>query len=779
MVSFYSDLIPYLVSFTITLSVGIYTLSRRDQKGALTYSGVLFFELLWIVGFIFELISETLKWKLFWDDFQFIGSYGTVFMALFFTLKFVNIDCKRFKKILIFLVVFQVVMIIFVFTDKYNGLIRQKNSSVLILTDTYSYLLYDYGVLMWVTAGYIYINIIIDLILLIRYALSQRKRIYRIQTYFITFSFFLPYLLSIFSSFGLIIFNLRDLSPFLFGVSNALLFFGLFFFHLFDITPIARALILEQMVEGVCIFDVQGRLVDINLSMEKILQAKDSKVIGIKAQTLFENWPEMQNFLRNEKEHDEIPYFNNNGNNAENANKSGEKIFDVRKIRIYDKTQFGKDYSGLFLVFQDITEKKRAQQTIQDARDKYERKFRDKKKELEKINDQLRHAQKMENLGRLAGGIAHDFNNILTSIIGNVELALFDCDESNPNFEYLKEIQNASQTASRLTSQLLTFSRKKIIESKLFNPNSLIEKQSKLLKRLIGENINLELNLEENIGFIKADPSIIEQIILNLVVNARDAMPHGGNLKIETKNLEIDEIFCKSKIHAKPGDYILLSVSDNGTGIPKEIQQHIFEPFFTTKDPNQGTGLGLAVVYGAVNQSKGFIDFYSEENKGTIFKIYLPRIYKGENDESIKNEKNRISQYYKGTETILYVEDNDSVRKAIEKSLIQLGYNVISCVNGKIALQEFKKRGEIFDLLITDVIMPEMGGEELVKQIKRFNPKTKIIYTSGYTDDFITTQGIINSNCHFISKPFTLTKIGEKVRSVLDEKEEEEDKNCF
>jgi len=762
MVSFYAELIPYLVSFSITLAVGIFTLSRRDQKGALAYSWVLLFELIWIVGFIFELLSETLQWKLFWDNFQFIGSYGAVFVALLFSMVFANIDLRKWKKTLILLIVFELIMMIFVFTDPYHGLIRVKNSAEVIPTDYYSFLLYDYGILMWITAGYIYITVIIDLFLLIKYAKSQRKRIYRIQTLFISFSFTLPYILSLLTSFGLIIFNLRDLSPFIFGISNALLFFGLFYFHVFDITPIARALILEQMVEGVCIFDVQGRLVDMNLSMEKILQTHGLKEIGTNDKTLFSNWPEMLHFLQDEKEHDEIPF-------GEEKEDNGKRFFDVRKIRVYDKYKFGTDYSGIFLVFQDITEKRQTRQIIQKARDEYEHKFHEKTKELQKINDQLRHAQKMENLGRLAGGIAHDFNNILTSIIGNVELALFNCDESDPNYEYFKDIQDASQTAARLTTQLLTFSRKKIIESKVFNPNSLIEKQSKMLNRIIGENINLELNLAEDIGFFEADPSMIEQIILNLVVNARDAMPKGGNLKIETKNMIIDEIFCESHIDARPGEYIFLSVSDNGMGIPPEIQKHIFEPFFTTKEPNQGTGLGLAVVYGAVKQSKGFIDFYSEIDEGTIFKIYLPRVYSEKEPLPSQNQSDK-KYFLKGSETILYVEDNDSVRKTIEKSLIQLGYRVISCANGKIALQEFKNQQGKIDLLISDVIMPEMGGEELVSRIHEINPKIKIIYNSGYTDDFITTQGIINSKSHFLSKPFTLKSIGDKVRSVLDEK---------
>jgi two-component system cell cycle sensor histidine kinase/response regulator CckA len=384
------------------------------------------------------------------------------------------------------------------------------------------------------------------------------------------------------------------------------------------------------------------------------------------------------------------------------------------------------------------------------------------------LEEQLRQSQKMEAIGRLAGGVAHDFNNLLTVIRGYGQLSLMDLEGNEKLRGYLEEIQKATQRASDLTHHLLAFSRRQIMEMKILDLNTLLKDLDKMLHRVIGEDIELTYRLSDDIGKVRVDPGQMEQVILNLAVNARDAMPSGGKLTIETSNAELDEAYAHAHIGSKPGHYVMMSVSDTGLGMSPEVRERAFEPFFTTKEKGKGTGLGLSTCYGIVKQSGGNIWAYSESRRGTTFKIYLPRV-----DECLKEtkEEQRAAEILKGTETIMAVEDELEVRKLVAEILMGQGYTVIEASDGEEAMKVSRENvGKKIHLLLTDVVMPGMSGHELALTLGLQHPKMKVLYMSGYTDNAIVHHGVLEEGVNYIQKPFTLDALARKVREVLDQK---------
>jgi len=401
---------------------------------------------------------------------------------------------------------------------------------------------------------------------------------------------------------------------------------------------------------------------------------------------------------------------------------------------------------GMRSTQQDISERKKVEQ------------------EVASLQEQLRQSQKMEAIGILSGGIAHDFNNILTVISGNVQLSMMDLQEGDPLKASLEEIKKASDRAADLTRQLLAFSRKQILEMKVLDLNLVLQRLDKMLRRIIGEDIELEVIGAEPLGMVRADPGQIEQVILNLSVNARDAMPEGGKLTIETANVELDEAYARKHIAVNPGPYVMLAISDTGTGIPPEIKERIFEPFFTTKEIGKGTGLGLSTVYGIVRQSGGNIWVYSEPKKGTSFKIYLPRV-----DEPLDELREEIVKEIPcGNETVLIVEDEETVRKLAIRILKRQGYRILDASQGGEAFLLSEKYKEPIHLILTDVVMPGMSGRQLAERLREIHPEAKVLYMSGYTDNAILHHGVLEPGLQFLQKPFTMEGLSRKVREVLD-----------
>ena len=384
------------------------------------------------------------------------------------------------------------------------------------------------------------------------------------------------------------------------------------------------------------------------------------------------------------------------------------------------------------------------------------------------LERQLRMAQKMEAVGRLSGGIAHDFNNLLGVIIGYSQVLKRSLGPEHASFEHAEEIEKAGQRAVSLTRQLLAFSRQQVLEPVVLNLNTLVTDMEKMLPRLIGEDIALKMELDTCLSQVKADPGQIEQVILNLAVNSRDAMPDGGNLLIQTANVELDAAYTYSHPGSRPGSYAMLRVTDTGIGIDPEIQSQIFEPFFTTKDRDKGTGLGLATVYGIVKQSGGYIAVDSEKGKGASFSVYLPRLEQPVTEATVPFIAAPVNT--RGTETILLVEDADPLRKLAEMFLKESGYRILSAPDGQQALQIARQHFGPIHLLLTDVVMPGMNGRVLGERLAPTQPSMKVLYMSGYTDSFIAGHGVLEPGTQLLHKPFTEETLTRRVRELLDAK---------
>jgi nitrogen-specific signal transduction histidine kinase len=386
--------------------------------------------------------------------------------------------------------------------------------------------------------------------------------------------------------------------------------------------------------------------------------------------------------------------------------------------------------------------------------------------ELQTTQEQLLQAQKMEAVGKLAGGIAHDFNNLLTAIKGYTDLLLRRFNDGDPSHGDLMEIKKASEQAARLTRQLLAFSRKQVLQPRVINLNEVIVKMQEMLQRLIGEHIELVAKLQDELHPVKADPGQIEQVILNLVVNARDAMSDGGTLTLETFDIEVGQNPSGRKLAVNAGDYVALSVCDTGSGMDGETRRRLFEPFFTTKDTGKGTGLGLATVYGIIRQSNGTILVDSEPGQGTTFTIYLPR---EEEQKKSRVPKTKAREKLSGSETILLVEDEDMVRQLAERVFKEYGYTVLVSSNGVEALEMAAKHSDSIQLMVTDVVMPGgLNGKQLADRMAASRPEMKVLYISGYADGslFSSTEG--DAQVHLLEKPFSPVVLVQKARELLD-----------
>jgi two-component system cell cycle sensor histidine kinase/response regulator CckA len=433
------------------------------------------------------------------------------------------------------------------------------------------------------------------------------------------------------------------------------------------------------------------------------------------------------------------------GFGCEVITKDGTKLFTEVSVSLM------KDSKGQSIGFRgiarDVTERKRAEE------------------EKATLQEELRQSQKMEAIGVLAGGIAHDFNNLLTVISGYSQLSLLELKGEDPLRGSIEEIKAAADRATSLTRQLLAFGRRQVLDMRVLDLNTIIRDMEKMLRRVIGEDIELVTFLADDLGRVKTDQGWIEQVIMNLAVNARDAMPSGGKFIIETVNAELDETCARSHAAVKPGRYVKLCVNDTGRGMTTEVREHLFEPFFTTKEKGKGTGLGLSTVYGIIKQSGGNIWVYSEPGLGTTFNIYLPRI---DEPHEETGEKVTRGELLRGGETILVVEDEEEVRRLAVRILERQGYKILeaSCVND--ALMLCKEHKEPIHMILTDVVMPGMSGRQLAEQLVPLHPQMKVLYMSGYTNHAIAQHGILEDGVNYIQKPFTIGGLTRKMREVLD-----------
>lgn len=422
---------------------------------------------------------------------------------------------------------------------------------------------------------------------------------------------------------------------------------------------------------------------------------------------------------------------------------------DGHRLEVAVSLSFLGPHIGYIEVITDLAERRKVEQ------------------EKNKLEEQLAIAQRMEAVGRLAGGIAHDFNNLLTAVMAHAELIERDLEEGHPNREDAQSIREAGELATELTRQLLMFSRHKTIRHEVLDLNNIVREMEKMLKRLIGGDTELVVKLAEDLGRIEAGVSQMEQVIMNLAVNAKDAMPEGGRLIIKTGNVTVDREEAGAHPPMRPGRYVMMSVTDTGTGMDDETRTRVFEPFFTTKATSKGTGLGLSTVYGVVKQSNGFVWVYSESGTGSTFKIFLPRVDK---PISVFKPGEVPAEAAGKGETILVVEDDDMVRELVKRVLERFGYRVLTAASGGEALTAAEKSQERIDLLLTDVVMPNMNGRKLARRMSAIQPSLKVVYTSGYTDEAIAHHGVFSHDVTLVEKPLSISALTSVVRSVLDGK---------
>ena len=488
---------------------------------------------------------------------------------------------------------------------------------------------------------------------------------------------------------------------------------------------------------GMAVIGTDGRIVASNLACRQMLSLKEEDMAGV---AVFDELTHpddragdaqrFQQLIRGEIEYDR--------REKRYILRDGRRVFaDLHLFLVRDKKGAARYLIGIAV---DISERK-------------------------SLETQLRQAQRMETIGRLAGGVAHDFNNLLMVIKGYCDL-LIERGGNGDGMPQLERISKAADQAASLTQQLLAFSRRQVMQPKVFNLNTLVWNAEQMLSRLISENVEMVTVTAKNLGAIKADPGQIEQVILNLVINARDAMPNGGTLTLETANIELDKSYAQGHLGAVPGSYIMLAVTDNGLGMDDETQARIFEPFFTTKELGKGTGLGLSMVYGIVKQSGGYIWVHSAVGKGSSFRVYLPRVF--ENEQELAPSQ-PVSQSLAGKETILLVEDDPLVRGLAQEILKSRGYSVLVAERPEAALEICRQHAGRIDLVLTDVIMPGMNGRDMADEILAMRPEVGVLFMSGYTDTVAVRNGNSGKRTSFLQKPFSPTVLGRKVREMLDQ----------
>jgi PAS domain S-box-containing protein len=502
--------------------------------------------------------------------------------------------------------------------------------------------------------------------------------------------------------------------------------------------------LFENAAQGILSIDAAGSILSFNVMAEKIFGYPREQIVGKKLGVLM---PEKHS---DSHEHHRQRYFANPrsrpmglGMDLVGRRRDGSE-FPV-EISLSHIATAGGTVAVAFV--NDVSERRRAEN------------------ERQKLERTLEHATKMEAVGRLAGGIAHDFNNLLTALSGFAEVVLDELPEDHPLHEGAKETLKTCQRSTSLVRRLLAVSRRQMLQPEVIDLNPKISEIEKMLRSVLGEDVELLVKLQPELGFVRADQSQIEQVILNLVVNARDAMPTGGRLVIQTASVDVDEAFVDQHLGLKSGPYVLISVSDTGSGMDRETLKHIFEPFFTTKERGKGTGLGLATVYGIVTQSEGKIWAYSEPGKGTTFRIYLPRITRTGEPEVVSSPSDSASR---GSETVLVVEDENTVRLVAVGSLKKAGYHVLEASDGEGALRVSAEYDGPIQLVLTDVLMPGIHGPELVKRLEERRPAIRALYMSGHADDALLHHGILEGGLSFLEKPFTRNDLAKKVREVLD-----------
>jgi signal transduction histidine kinase/CheY-like chemotaxis protein len=720
----------YSFAAAVLFCISLYGLLLRRIPTALPFILITLFGSLWNVGYVLEILSPGLLMKTLWAELRFIPVTAIPLLWFMIALNRSGHPTWLTPGRFMVLAVEPVIVVALALTSRWHTLFRY--GFILNAGKAISVLGYSNGPLFYLHVAYTYGMTAFTFVILIR--MLKRSQVFHARrTLFVLFGVSLMMVPELLYQAGITPIEGMNLTPvFLVGTGLACAY-AFFQFRILELLPIASSTVVKTIQDPVLVFDTQDRLLDFNPGAGRTLRLAQGAHVGQSLSTLGLPWSgAIARALERPAAKAEIPI----------VLPDGERVFDLTATPISDRR--GKSLGRLVLLH-DITERRRAE----DA--------------LRRSEEALQHAQKMEAVGRLAGGIAHDFNNLLTVITGYCDVILEKIPEKNPLRGDIGEIRLASERAAALTGQLLAFSRMQVLQPRVLDLNELVENTKRIFGRLIGENIRLEMGLSPNAGNIRADQGQIEQVIMNLVVNARDAMPSGGTLALSTSRCTRDDASPGDDLGACPGDFVLLTVGDTGRGMDKAVVSRIFEPFFTTKEIGKGTGLGLSTAYGIVKQSGGWIECWSEPGRGTRFSIFLPRVE--EKADSAGGPVNG-SRPGCGEETILLVEDERAVRSLARIVLEKNGYTVIEAESGEKAL-DLLGTLEV-DLLISDVVMPGMSGRELARHVRERKPDIRIVFVSGYDVEAVLQRGPLEGNAGYIQKPFDSLALLRAVRETLD-----------
>ena len=716
---------------------------RRAMPGGWQFAALMAAGALWAAFYAVEVAAPTLDEKLVWAKLQYLGILPMPIMWYLFARAHTGATRKFNPKYGALVGVFSLVTLALVFTNQSHGLIWSRTE--LSTIESTSILSLGHGAWFWLYAAYWLILVLFGSLFLLS-AAYRHPQIYRHQGVLLTVAAIVPWVGNVLSIFWITPDHGIDLNPLALTVAGVALAFSMWSFRLPTLMPallpVARNQVLETMKDGVLVLGGDGKVVYANPAATAMLGERAAEMIGRPASEVLgdvtADRPESEDGLASQFE-------------MHRGEGDSEHRYHVVSSPLGSGGGIG---AGRLLVVRDITERYEAQRALKER------------------DDQLRQAQKMEAVGQLAGGIAHDFNNLLTAIIGYSELVLgSDVTDADAWRKDVGEIRSAADQASNLTRQILAFSRRQALRPEVLSLNDTVKGTERILRRTLGERVELFTLLQPELGLVEVDGSQLEQVLMNLAVNARDAMPDGGRLIIETANVELDYQTCRQLEGAEPGPHVMLAVSDNGTGMDEETREHAFEPFFTTKEPGRGTGLGLSTVYGIVKQSGGCLGVYSEPGKGTTFKIYLPRVHRPLTRHAAPVPAPAPATTHTGHEAILLVEDEAAVRVLAKRALEDFGYKVEAAANGDEAMGLLEDRGRVFDLLLTDVILPgSMQGNELAQAACELRPDLRVLYMSGYARESFAHAGRLEEGVDYLPKPFTPEDLGRRVRGVLDRK---------
>jgi signal transduction histidine kinase len=742
-------LLPYVVSLACAIAVTLFALARSEVRSARTYAVVTAGQAAWITGFLFKLTRTTLAGKVAWDHVEFAAMCLCAVALLNFAAGETGRRVPRS-----WLAVLGVPCLAGLLYLVLNPVAR---ASARIAPGRLPALLYDFTWVDLAAFAYTMVLVLVANGLFLRQVLIRRG-VYRTQALLLFLGGMLPLLSAVFLAVGVTVLGQRDTTPFTFAASNLITSWALFRHRLFELLPVARDAVFESLQDSVLVFDREGQLVDLNAAAASLFQLSTAD-LGKPVRSDFEGWEALR------IGEDATP----RGQLLVRRAAGGEEYFDTRLNPL--RTHGEEEPAGSLVVLRNVTVQRMAELSMRRAHDELEERVAERtdwlraaQEEKLRLQEHLHQSQKMDTVGRLAGGVAHDFNNLLTVILGNVQLLKNRLGADAPLSAQVLEVERAASSAASLTGRLLAFSRKQPVRPSLVDLDGLVSNLHRMLERLLEEDIRLDTPTTGKPLLALVDRTQVEQALMNLVVNARDAMPRGGRLTISVSEAEVSPGEAERGGEIVPGRYVRLSVIDTGTGMSPEVRKRAFEPFFSTKETGKGTGLGLSIVYAVMEQNGGFVDLDTEEGRGTAVHLFFPRTGK----TAMVAAPVRLRNSPQGTETILVVEDQEYVRRLAVRCLRELGYSVLAAGSAEEALDVAAAHEGPIHLLVTDVIMPGMNGRALAHNFLMHRPAAKVLYISGYTDDVFVQRGLSNAALELLNKPFTPEVLGQRVRDLLD-----------